>query len=84
MQSSGLDAAGFCLGASKIQLNCSFSSSIPASMTETVVERFRSEAEQCHKLAESARNLADKEAWLGLAADWIKLAENAQERRSKL
>jgi len=53
-------------------------------MTETDVERFRSEAEECHKLAEKALSQADKEAWLRLAADWIKLAENAQERRSRL
>jgi hypothetical protein len=44
-------------------------------MTETDVKKFRSEAEQCRKLAEEARNQADKEAWLRLAADWIKLAD---------
>jgi hypothetical protein len=34
----------------------------------------------CRKLAASAVNQPDKEAWLRLAADWIKLAENAEER----
>jgi hypothetical protein len=47
---------------------------------EKNVERFRSEAEECRKLAGKALSQADKEAWLRLAADWIKLAENAQER----
>jgi hypothetical protein len=26
--------------------------------------------------------MLDKEAWLRLAADWIRLAENAEKRRS--
>ena len=53
-------------------------------MGETDVERYRSEAEQCRKLAEDARSQADKEAWLRLAADWLTLAENAEERGSRL
>jgi hypothetical protein len=50
-------------------------------MTETDAERFRLEAEECRKLAERSPNQHDKEAWLRLAADWIKLAENADQRR---
>ena len=49
-------------------------------MIETNAERFRSEAQECLKLAEKALGQVDKEAWLRLAADWIKLAENAQEQ----
>jgi len=46
---------------------------------------YREEAEECRKLAESAVSQPDKEAWLSLAADWIKLAENAaKENAAKL
>jgi hypothetical protein len=41
--------------------------------------RFRVEAEDCRKLAEAAKNPADKEAWLRLAGDWIKIAEGVEE-----
>jgi hypothetical protein len=50
-------------------------------MSETDAERFRQEAEECRTLAASAKTVPDKEAWLRLAADWIKLAENAEQRR---
>jgi hypothetical protein len=50
-------------------------------MTETDVERFRSEAQECRQLAERTINPVDKEAWLRLAEDWIKLAETAAEKR---
>lgn len=53
---------------------------MPVAMIETDVERFRNEAQECLKLAEKALSQVDKEAWLRLAADWIKLAENAQEQ----
>jgi hypothetical protein len=44
-------------------------------MTENDVERFRNEAKECRQLAERATNPIDKQAWLRLAEDWIKLAE---------
>jgi hypothetical protein len=47
----------------------------------THADRFRQEAEECRKLAERSASQLDKEAWLRLAADWIKLAENAEQRR---
>jgi hypothetical protein len=50
-------------------------------MLETDADRFRQEAEECRKLAASALSQLDKEAWLRLAADWINLAENAEQRR---
>ena len=46
-------------------------------------DRFRQEAEECRKLAESAVGEPDKEAWLRLAADWMKLAESAELRRRR-
>jgi hypothetical protein len=39
------------------------------------------EADECRKLAAAARNPVDKEAWLRLAADWIKLAEGIEDDR---
>ncbi|NOJ43030.1 hypothetical protein [Bradyrhizobium australiense] len=53
-------------------------------MAETDAERYRQEAEECRKLAARAMSLHDKDAWLSLAADWMKLAENAAERRLRL
>jgi hypothetical protein len=44
-------------------------------------DQYRQEAEECRKLAESAVSRPDKEAWLRLAADWVKLAESAEQRR---
>jgi hypothetical protein len=55
----------------------------PVAMTETDAERFRKEAEECCKLAERSVSQLDKESWLRLADDWIKLAEGAEERRAK-
>ena len=51
-------------------------------MTENDVERFRYEARECRQLAERATNSIDKQAWLRLAEDWIKLAEEAERRHS--
>jgi len=50
-------------------------------MAETDAERFRQEAEECRRFAERSASQIDKEAWLRLAGDWIKLAENAEQRR---
>jgi hypothetical protein len=52
-------------------------------MAETDAERFRQEAEECRRFAERSASQLDKEAWLRLAGDWIKLAENAEQRRSR-
>jgi hypothetical protein len=52
-------------------------------MTETDAERYRRQAEECRKLAERSANQFDKNSWLRLADEWIKLAEADEERRSK-
>ena len=52
-------------------------------MAQTDAERFRLEAKECRRLAENARTEVDKEAWLRLADDWIKLAESAQQGRAR-
>lgn len=47
-------------------------------------DRFRREAEECRQLAGTVKSQPDKEAWLKLAADWIKLAEDADGRKRPL
>jgi hypothetical protein len=46
--------------------------------SETPVQRYRREAEECRLQAEKAMRTVDREAWLRLAADWTKLAEGAE------
>jgi hypothetical protein len=41
-------------------------------------DRYRREAEECRRNAESAIRAVDRQAWLRLAADWAKLAEGAE------
>jgi hypothetical protein len=48
----------------------------PSSQTDA--ERFRKEAEECRELAEKAMSPLDKEAWVRLAEDWLKLAQEAE------
>jgi hypothetical protein len=50
-------------------------------MTETDADRFRKEAEECRQQSQLTVSQLDKEAWLRLAADWIKLAEDSDRRR---
>ena len=56
---------------------------IPVAMTDTDADRFRKKAEEGSQQAERSVSQLEREHWLRLAADWIKLAENAEERRSK-
>jgi site-specific recombinase len=49
-------------------------------MSEEEADRYRIEAEECRRLAEQAIEHQDKEAWLRLAADWLRLAEGADSR----
>ena len=46
---------------------------------QTDAERFRKEAQECRDLAEKAMSPLDKEAWLHLAEDWLKLAREAEQ-----
>jgi hypothetical protein len=43
-------------------------------------DRFRRQAEECCEWSERAFSSVDKESWLRLAADWVKLAQAAHER----
>jgi hypothetical protein len=44
-------------------------------MSDQDVARFRAQADECRQQAERAINPLDKEAWLRLAGEWIKLAQ---------
>ena len=50
---------------------------VDAMKPETPAQRFRREANECKLNAQSAMRAADREAWLKLASDWMKLAESA-------
>jgi hypothetical protein len=45
--------------------------------------RFRKQAEEARQHAEKAISPLDKEAWLRVAGEWIKLAESAEARRGR-
>jgi len=43
-------------------------------------QKYRQQAEECRKMADKAFSPLDKEAWLQLAADWLRLVQMAQQR----
>jgi hypothetical protein len=45
------------------------------------IDRYREQAEECRQQAEKAINPLDKEAWLRVAGEWIKLAQAAEARQ---
>jgi hypothetical protein len=53
----------------------------PGAMPETDAERYRKAAGECREQAEKSVSALDKEAWLRLEADWIKLAQEADRKR---
>ena len=44
------------------------------------LQKYRQQAEECRKMAEKVFSPLDKEAWLELAADWLRLAQMAERR----
>jgi hypothetical protein len=46
-------------------------------------DRFRKQAEECVQQAEKSVSPIDKETWLRVAAEWIRLAQSADERDGK-
>jgi hypothetical protein len=52
---------------------------LPA-VSENVAAKFREEAEQCRRQAEGAISPLDRESWLKMAGEWIKLAQDAELR----
>jgi hypothetical protein len=53
----------------------------PEGMSDQDVARFCAQAEECRQQAERAISLLDKESWLRLAGEWIKLAQDTDQRR---
>jgi uncharacterized alpha-E superfamily protein len=45
-----------------------------STMPDIEPDKFRREAKECRRNAEQARTPIDREAWLRLAEDWMKLA----------
>jgi hypothetical protein len=43
-------------------------------------ERYRKQAEDCRQMAGKVISPLDKEAWLKLAGDWLRLADDADLR----
>jgi hypothetical protein len=52
-------------------------------MTDTEAARFRRQAQECVEQAERSISPIDKETWLRVAAEWLKLAQSAEDRDGK-
>ena len=46
-------------------------------------EEFRRQSEACRLLSTIALKVEDKKFWMGLADDWLKLAETADKLRTR-
>ena len=53
----------------------------PVAMSDDYAARFRKQAEECRAHAANAVNPIDKEAWLRLAEEWLKMASSIDARR---
>ena len=51
-------------------------------MPDADADRFRKQAEQARQHAIKANSPLDKEAWLKLAEEWLKLAQSIEDRGS--
>ena len=60
---------------------CHNSRVISVVMSDTDTCRLRRQAEECRQLAAKACDQTDKDGWLRLAAEWLKLAHEAEKRR---
>ena len=54
-----------------------------AGMSDQDIGRFRAQAEECQLQAERSARESDKAAWLRMAREWIKLAEDAERRTGR-
>ena len=48
--------------------------------TQGEAEQYRKRAEECRQMASKVISPLDKEAWLKLAEDWLRLALNSEKR----
>ena len=53
-----------------------------STMPDIEPDKFRREAAECRRNAEQARTPIDREAWLRLAEDWVKLARGDDLKRA--
>ena len=51
--------------------------------THADADKFRKQAKACEEQAAKTTSELDKESWLRFAADWLKLAEDAEKRNSE-
>ena len=51
-----------------------------AAMSGDEIFNYREQAEYCRQQASKARDPTDKAAWLKVAGDWLRMAENAEQR----
>jgi len=51
-------------------------------MSDDYAARFRKTAEECRAQAAKAVNPIDKEAWLPLAEEWLRMASSVDARRN--
>jgi len=47
------------------------------------VQKYRERAEECRIMAGKAFSPLDKEAWLQLAADWLRMVQMAEQREDQ-
>jgi hypothetical protein len=52
-----------------------------AAMPQDEAGRFREKADECREQAAKAIGAPDKELWLRVAEEWLKLAMSAEERK---
>ncbi len=52
-------------------------------MSDEDIARFRAQAAECQLQAERSVRVTDKAAWLRMAGEWIRLAQDAERRRGK-
>ena len=50
-------------------------------MSETDAAKYRKQAEECRQQAAKAVSPVDKEAWLRVAEEWLKLTSSAERRK---
>ena len=55
----------------------------PEGMSDQDIARFRYQAKEAREMAEKSISALDKEEWLRLAGEWLKLAQDVESRRPK-
>jgi hypothetical protein len=69
--------------ASEVSIETASRSVYPEGMSNEDVARFRRQADESRQMAERAINPLDKEAWLRLAGEWIKMAQESELRTKR-